>query len=92
LSDSEEPYSHNQYQRTFPKLTTTHSSSDDDYRGVIDDLTVEIQRLRETLKRYKQTGPDMVRKDKLFEIKVHGLVKEKKRELEATLRLCRLSR
>ncbi|KAH7237906.1 frequency clock protein [Fusarium solani] len=85
-SDSEKPYFHNQYQRTSPKLTATHSSSADDYCSVINDLTVEIQKLREKLKRYKQTGPDMVRKDKLFEIKVHGLPKEKKRELEATLR------
>lgn len=42
--------------------------------------------LKEELKRYKQHGPDMLRKDKLFEIKIHGLPKRKKRELEATLR------
>ncbi|KAF4957720.1 hypothetical protein FGADI_2959 [Fusarium gaditjirri] len=69
-----------------PKLAAAHSSSADDYRSVIDDLTVEIQKLREELKRYKNTGPDMLRKEKLFEIKVHGLPKKKKRELEATLR------
>jgi hypothetical protein len=69
-----------------PKLTAAHSSSADDYRSVIDDLTVEIQKLREELKRYKNTGPDMLRKEKLFEIKCHGLPKKKKRELEATLR------
>lgn len=66
--------------------TRVHSSSADDYRSVIDDLTVEIQRLKEELKRYKQGGPDMLRKEKLFEIKVHGLPSRKKRELEATLR------
>lgn len=65
---------------------TTHSSSADDYRSVIDDLTVENKRLKEELKRYKQFGPDMMRREKLFEIKVHGLPKRKKRELEATLR------
>lgn len=65
---------------------TAHSSSADDYRSVIDDLTVEIQKLKEELKHYKQQGPDMLRKDKLFEIKVHGLPRRKKRELEATLR------
>lgn len=64
----------------------THSSSTDDYRSVIDDLTVEIQRLKEELKKYKQLGPGLLKKDKLFEIKVHGLPKRKKRELEATLR------
>ncbi|KAL7918747.1 frequency clock protein-like protein [Trichoderma austrokoningii] len=69
-----------------PALNTARSSSADDYRSVIDDLTVEIQKLKEELKRYKQHGPDMLRKDKLFEIKMHGLPKRKKRELEATLR------
>lgn len=66
--------------------SAAHSSSADDYRSVIDDLTVEIHKLKEELKHYKQQGPDMLRKDKLFEIKVHGLPKRKKRELEATLR------
>lgn len=63
-----------------------HSSSADDFRSVIDDLTVENKRLKEELKRYKQFGSDMMRKEKLFEIKVHGLPKRKKRELEAKLR------
>ncbi|KEY65388.1 hypothetical protein S7711_04285 [Stachybotrys chartarum IBT 7711] len=69
-----------------PGNLTAHSSSADDYRSVIDDLTVEIQKLKEELKRYKQKGPEMLRKDKLFEIKIHGLPKRKKRELESTLR------
>ncbi|KAK3385007.1 frequency clock protein [Podospora didyma] len=64
----------------------TRSSSADDYRSVIDDLTIENKRLKEELKRYKQFGPDMMQKEKLFEIKVHGLPKRKKRELEITLR------
>lgn len=63
-----------------------HSSSADDYRSVIDDLTVENKRLKEELRRYKQFGPDPLRKDKLFEIKFHGIPNKKKRELEATLR------
>ncbi|KAK3321564.1 frequency clock protein [Apodospora peruviana] len=65
---------------------TTQSSSADDYRSVIDDLTIENKRLKEELKRYKQFGPDMMKKEKLFEIKIHGLSGWKKRELEATLR------
>jgi hypothetical protein len=69
-----------------PKLAGAQSSSADDYRSVIDDLTVEIQKLKEELKRYKQKGPDMLRKEKLFEIKIHGLPKTKRRELESTLR------
>ncbi|KHN97182.1 Frequency clock protein [Metarhizium album ARSEF 1941] len=69
-----------------PRLATGESSSADDYRSVIDDLTVEIQKLKEELKRYKQKGPEMLRKDKLFEIKYHGLPKRRRRELETTLR------
>jgi len=84
-SNEDKPY-YNHHQLAPPKLTAAHSSSADDYRSVIDDLTVEIQKLREELKRYKNTGPDMLRKEKLFEIKCHGLPKKKKRELEATLR------
>ncbi|KAF4983224.1 hypothetical protein FDECE_17350 [Fusarium decemcellulare] len=84
-SNEEKPFSFS-HQLAPPKLTAAHSSSADDYRSVIDDLTVEIQKLREELKRYKQPGPDLLRKEKLFEIKVHGLPKKKKRELEATLR------
>ncbi|KAM0192048.1 hypothetical protein ACHAPQ_002800 [Fusarium lateritium] len=84
-SNEDKPF-YNHHQLAPPKPTTAHSSSADDYRSVIDDLTVEIQKLREELKRYKNTGPGMLQMDKLFEIKVHGLPKKKKRELEATLR------
>ncbi|KAM3464924.1 hypothetical protein MY5147_003491 [Beauveria neobassiana] len=69
-----------------PRHQETQSSSADDYRSVIDDLTVEIQKLKDELKRHKQRGPDTLRKDQLFEIKFHGLPKRKKRELETTLR------
>uniref|UniRef100_L2FIN8 Frequency clock protein n=1 Tax=Colletotrichum fructicola (strain Nara gc5) TaxID=1213859 RepID=L2FIN8_COLFN len=68
------------------KPSATHSSSADDYRSVIDDLTIEIKKLKDELKRHKQNGPQMMKRDKLFEIKVHGLPKRKKRELESTLR------
>ncbi|KAJ3572046.1 hypothetical protein NPX13_g5181 [Xylaria arbuscula] len=62
------------------------SSSADDYRSVIDDLTIENKRLKEELRKFKQMGPNSLRNDKLFEVKVHGLPSKKKRELEATLR------
>jgi len=80
------PYGPGIRQSSQLRATVAQSSSADDYRSVIDDLTVENKRLKEELKRYKQFGPDMMRKEKLFEIKVHGLPKRKKRELEATLR------
>ncbi|KAK0384577.1 hypothetical protein NLU13_8663 [Sarocladium strictum] len=84
-SNEDRPY---QFQQQTPgaRLLPAQSSSADDYRSVIDDLTVEIQKLKEELKRYKQKGPDLLRKEKLFEIKIHGLPKRKKRELETTLR------
>ncbi|KAI1371218.1 frequency clock protein [Hypoxylon crocopeplum] len=63
-----------------------HSSSHDDFRSVIDDLTIENKRLKEELRKYKQVGPDSLQRDKLFEVKFHGLSSRKKRELEATLR------
>ncbi|EFY91968.1 Frequency clock protein [Metarhizium acridum CQMa 102] len=84
LSNEDKPY---QFQRPPPpRLATGQSSSADDYRSVIDDLTVEIQKLKEELKRYKQKGPETLRKDKLFEIKYHGLPRRRRRELESTLR------
>ncbi|UNI17520.1 hypothetical protein JDV02_003856 [Purpureocillium takamizusanense] len=85
-SNEEKVYRHQQYLAAPPRLTGAQSSSADEYRSVIDDLTVEIQKLKDELKRYKQMGPDMLRKEKLFEIKIHGLPKRKRRELEATLR------
>ena len=84
-NDDNKPY-HFLSQAVAPKSTDPQSSSADDYRSVIDDLTVEIQKLKEELKRYKQNGPDMLRKEKLFEIKIHGLPMRKRRELETTLR------
>ncbi|EXL39743.1 hypothetical protein FOCG_17654 [Fusarium oxysporum f. sp. radicis-lycopersici 26381] len=86
LWNTENPYLHPQYQVASPAPLTAHSSSVDDYRSIIDDLTLEIQQLRKELRRYKQPGPATLRKNKLFEIKVHGLPQKKKRELEAILR------
>ncbi|KAH6647255.1 frequency clock protein [Truncatella angustata] len=73
-------------QQTALPHVVTDSSVAEDYRGVIDDLTIENQRLKEELKRYRQMGPDALRRDKLFEVKVHGLPSRKKRQLENALR------
>ncbi|EXK26083.1 hypothetical protein FOMG_17308 [Fusarium oxysporum f. sp. melonis 26406] len=67
-------------------LTMTHSNSADDYRSIIDDLSLEIQQLKKELKHRKKSGPAMLHKDRLFEIKIQGLPPLKKRELEAILR------
>ncbi|TRX92572.1 hypothetical protein FHL15_006499 [Xylaria flabelliformis] len=73
------------YRHSF-RPSLAKSSSADDYRSVIDDLTIENKRLKEELRKFKQMGPDSLRNDKLFEVKMHGLPSAKKRELEATLR------
>lgn len=39
------------------KFTAAHSCSADDYRSVIDDLTVEMQKLKEELRCYKEKVP-----------------------------------
>lgn len=71
---------------TLSGCATHHSDSTGDYRGIIDDLTVEIKTLKDELRRYKPTVPRNLRKDKLFEIRVHNLPKGQKRELETVLR------
>ncbi|KAI0893059.1 frequency clock protein [Annulohypoxylon nitens] len=73
-------------QSRLPDFRPGVDSSNEEFRSVIDDLTVENKRLKEELRKYKQMGPDSLRRDKLFEVKVHGLSSRKKRELEAALR------
>ena len=60
-------------------------SSSEDFRSVIDDLTIENRRLRKKLQKYEQLHCDDLQHDKLFEIRVHGLPASKKRKLERTL-------
>ena len=60
-------------------------SNCEDFRSVIDDLTVENKRLKQKLKKYHIYHRSRVENDKLFEIHVHGLPPSKKRKLEHTL-------
>lgn len=60
-------------------------SKSDDFRSVIDDLTVENKRLRRKLRNYERLHCSNLREDKLFEVRHHGLSAQKKRELEETL-------
>ena len=64
----------------------TAASSSEDFRSVIDDLTVQNKKLKRKLKRYEKLHDAHLQNDKLFEIRVHGLPPHKKRELEETLR------
>lgn len=77
-------FEHEQYQRQ-NQATPTHRGSVGYYRDVIDDLTIEIQHLREELRRYKRKSPGLLREQKLFEIKIHDLSKRSKGDLETTL-------
>jgi hypothetical protein len=64
----------------------TAASSSEDFRSVIDDLTVRNKKLKRKLRKYEKLQDAHLRRDKLFEIRVHALPPHKKRELEETLR------
>lgn len=64
----------------------TDGSSTEDFRSVIDDLTVENKKLKRRLKKYEKLHDSHLKDEKLFEIRVHGLAGDKKRELEELLR------
>ena len=66
--------------------SATKASSVDDFRDVIDDLTIENRKLKDRLRKYEASYSAHLEKDKLFEVKIHGLPSEKKRELEEALR------
>jgi len=68
------------------KMPVAHNNGVDDYRNVIDDLTVQIHKLKAELRRYKEKGPKTLRTDEVFEIKIHDVPKRKKGELEDILR------
>jgi hypothetical protein len=53
---------------------------------VIDDLTIENKKLKEKLRKYEKAQSTHLEKDKLFEVKIHGLPGRKRRELEEVLR------
>ena len=64
----------------------TEKTDSNDFRSIIDDLTVENQALRERLSRAEAAlAPPEVQQDRLFEVKVHGLPAHQKRELLETL-------
>ena len=62
------------------------AAASDDFRSVIDDLTVENKDLKHRLQKYEQFDNPLLQQDKLFEVRVHGLPPQKKQELEDLLR------
>ncbi|KAK8206761.1 hypothetical protein M8818_004595 [Zalaria obscura] len=67
-------------------LDTPGGSSTEDFRSVIDDLTVQNKKLKRRLEKYEKLHDAHLKNEKLFEVRVHGLPVEKKRELEEMLR------
>ncbi|KAL1793843.1 hypothetical protein ACET3X_007264 [Alternaria dauci] len=64
----------------------TDGSSTEDFRSVIDDLTVANKRLKQKLRKYEKLYDAHLQEEKLFEVRFHGLPDHKKKELEETLR------
>ena len=63
-----------------------NESNSEDFRGVIDDLTIQNKRLKKKLKKYERLHCSHLQEDKLFEVRIHGLAAHRKRELEGILR------
>ena len=64
----------------------TDGSSTEDFRSVIDDLTVANKKLKQRLRKYERVYDAHLQEEKLFEVRFHGLPDHKKKELEETLR------
>lgn len=74
------------YNSVRPTQLERRVSSSDEYRGVIDDLTIQNKVLKRKLRRYEKMQGMHLRDQKLFEVRVHGISPAKKRELEVLLR------
>lgn len=91
-SSSETPPDVAQLDRSHPAMPyrpihlATDGSSTEDFRSVIDDLTVANKRLKQRLKKYEKLYDAHLQEEKLFEVRFHGLPDHKKKELEETLR------
>ena len=64
----------------------TDGSSTEDFRSVIDDLTIANKKLKQRLRKYEMVYDAHLQEEKLFEVRFHGLPDHKKKELEETLR------
>ena len=65
---------------------STDNGSTEDFRSVIDDLTIENKKLKRKLKGYQKLQDSHLKDQKLFEVRFHSLPVAKKRELEEVLR------
>ncbi|KAI9788081.1 MAG: hypothetical protein M1816_007212 [Peltula sp. TS41687] len=72
--------------RSYMQSLDLNRDRSEDYRSVIDDLTVQNQRLKRKLRKYEKMHSSHLQDDKLFEVTFHGLGPEKRRELEDRLK------
>ena len=70
---------------SLPSRYRTFDSGSEDFRSIIDDLTVENRNLKRKIKHYEGIHYTQLHADRLFEVRVHGLPLHKKRKLERTL-------
>ena len=68
------------------QMDATYDNDSEDFRSVIDDLTIQNKKLRKKLKKYERLHCSHLQEEKLFEVRIHGLPAHRKRELEDTLR------
>lgn len=67
------------------KMESARGNSED-FRSVIDDLTIQNNKLKRKLRQYERLHCSHLQNDKMFEVRIHGLAAHKRRELEETLR------
>jgi hypothetical protein len=65
--------------------TNDSERENEELRGIIDDLTLDIKRLKQKLRRYKERDPPRLQGDKLFDVRTYGLPRRRKRQLERIL-------
>ena len=68
------------------RMDANNDDNSEDFRSVIDDLTVQNKKLRRKLKKYERLHCSHLQEEKLFEVRIHGLPAHKRRELEDTLK------
>lgn len=69
-------HAHRRWNTRHPGLssrTKSSGSTSEEFRGVIDDLTVKNKRLREKLKKYENLHCSHLQEEKLFEVRFHDL-------------------
>lgn len=68
------------------RMNASNSNDSEEFRSVIDDLTIENKKLRKRLKKYERLHCSHLQEEKLFEVRIHGLAAHNRRELEHALK------